>query len=362
MTKNIVICTDGTWNTPDQKDRGRVVPSNVVKMCRAVADHTKQGKQQLYFYDSGVGTGNAVDRALGGVFGIGLSRNVIEAYGYLIEKFEDGDDLYLFGFSRGAYTARSLAGLIGPCGIPQCPSGVTRSSAPWESEVLPIVNEALRIYRMKPTKPVLEQARTFREEHCHAANTIQFLGVWDTVGALGVPLKSLNWIGSWRYKFHDVSLGPHIRNAYHAVAIDERRRPFTPSLWEAANQAGGQTVVQAWFPGVHTNIGGGYADPGLSDRAFMWVKVNAENYGLGFEPEYVERRVDPNYHGELRDSMKPYYRAVERFIGDPTYAGQTIHFSAVARRDHPTNVYATDNLDDALSQGRVQASTRLPGE
>lgn len=342
MGKNIVICTDGTWNTPDQMDRGRMVPSNVVKICRALDDRDAKGVKQYFYYHTGVGTAGWRDKLKGGIFGIGLSENILHAYKALATHYRDGDSIFLFGFSRGAYTARSIGGLIGRCGILNVDAEDLEAKA----------KEAFKIYRLKPGDKKTALSQTFREANSHPSNEVMFIGVWDTVGALGVPLKSLNWIGSWRHKFHEVTLGSYVRNAYHAVAIDERRRPFRPTLWQLENETPGQTVVQAWFPGVHSNVGGGYADSGLSDRALDWMIENAAGCGLKFQDEYLDRRIDPNYHGELRDSMSNLYKVTGggkyREIGNDKAAEEMIHFGAEKRAQHSTNNYQPPNLMTAL--------------
>lgn len=347
MGKNIVICTDGTWNTPDQMDRGRMVPSNVVKICRALDDRDKNGVEQRYYYDAGVGTGGRLDKLKGGIFGIGVSENILQAYKWLATVYQDGDLIFLFGFSRGAYTARSIGGLVGRCGILNDVAEKLEATA----------NEAFKIYRMKKGDKKDAASQAFREAHSYPSNEIKFIGVWDTVGALGVPIKGLNRIGRSRHKFHDVTLGSNVKNAYHAVAIDERRRAFEPTLWQVESELPDQTVVQAWFPGVHSNVGGGYADTGLSDRALDWMIGRAAANGLKFQDDYLERRIDPNYHGELRKSMKWYYGVprggLDRVIGNEKAAGEVIHFSAEERALHPTNNYQSPNLIGALEKKTV---------
>ena len=357
MTRNLVLCTDGTWNRPDQRDRDRVVPSNVVKVARALSGKTKAGTEQRVYYDTGVGTGGRWDHLKGGLFGIGLLENVKQAYFALGSSYRNEDKLFLFGFSRGAYTARSLAGLIGLCGIPD------RNK---DDDISAAVNSAIRIYRTRPGQTRSREASTHAERFSHTRDgrlvrDIHFIGVWDTVGALGVPLKHLRFIGAHRHAFHDVSLGDHVSYAYHALAIDERRKPFRPSLWSAANVHRGQTVSQVWFPGVHSNVGGGYVDAGLSDRTFLWMCANAKNAGLGFHTEYIRRRVDPNLYGELRDSMKWYYRILgpyPRPIPEPNAAaGETIHWSARQRLEFVTEIAYRDRPDRAILANAIAART-----
>ena len=297
--RNLVICLDGTWNTPDQRDRGRQIPSNVVKMARAVATKTTptQPSQELY-YDTGVGTGGILDRIVGGVTGRGISENIRCAYRWLIEKYQPGDRIFLFGFSRGAFSVRSLAGLIGVCGIPQCR----------QSSLDQDVQQAYAIYRDKKIKRRKGKTKEFLKCTNATKADVHFIGVWDTVGALGVPTPGpIGWWTRWRSGFHDVALGSHIKHAFHALAINERRGPFQPALWEVTPSSG-QVVVQAWFPGVHSNIGGGYVDSGLSDRTLLWMIYHANQHGLCFDENYINLSLRPNWFGELRNSMQWCYR------------------------------------------------------
>ena len=183
-------------------------------------------------------------------------------------------------------------------------------------------------------------------------------------------MKHLQFIGAHRHAFHDVSLGDHVTYAYHALAIDERRKPFRPSLWSAANVHDGQTVAQVWFPGVHSNVGGGYVDAGLSDRAFLWMCSNAKNAGLGFYSEYMKRRIDPNLYGELRNSMKWYYWLLcpyPRPIGGNAAAGEAIHWSARQRAEFVTEIAYRSRPDrailtDAITVGHQPVTAPTPEE
>ncbi len=326
--RNLVICLDGTWNTPDQRDRGRQMPSNVVKMARAAATKTgTSNPPQKVYYDTGVGTGGIRDRIVGGITGHGISENIRQAYRWLIEDFQDNDRIYLFGFSRGAYSARSLAGLIGFCGIP-------RRNGHSLNE---LVQQAYAIYRDKNLNRRNTKSNQFvKRTHATKAN-IHFIGVWDTVGALGVPTRGpIGWWTRRRSGFHDVNLGSYIKHAFHALAINERRGPFQPALWSATTNAG-QIVVQAWFPGVHSNVGGGYVDSGLSDRALLWMIYNANAHGLCFDENYINLSLRPNWFGELRDSMQLHYRLMlwnrprDRKIGSVSPTTEHLHLSTRER-------------------------------
>ena len=318
--KHIVVCCDGTWNTPDHLDRGRVSPSNVVKTALAVAAVRSDGTPQIVHYDRGVGTG-MLDHLRGGAFGFGLSANILEAYRFLARRFEPGDALFLFGFSRGAYTARSLAGLIRNCGVPKTPSP-------------DLIKTAYALYRRRDdaSHPRGIEARLFRRMHAHETR-IRCIGVWDTVGALGIPGGGFRWLNR-RWAFHDVDLSSTVDNAFQALAADEERKVFVPSLWRRQPGSNGQRLEQVWFAGAHSNIGGGYADPGLSDVAFLWMKQRAEECGLDFDAAVVRDATRPDPLGELRDSSVGVYRFLPRRrrpIGETPGANESVHGSVPAR-------------------------------
>jgi hypothetical protein len=216
----------------------------------------------------------------GGAFGAGLSRNVLDAYRFLVHTYEPGDRLYLFGFSRGAFTARSLAGLIRNCGIPR-PEHADR------------IGEAWALYRSRASRPTSVAATLFRRAYSYETE-IRFIGVWDTVGALGIPAlpgpRPFRWLVNRfnrRWSFHDTELSSWVNGAFHALAIDEQRSAFAPTLWhqQPGAFAKGQELKQVWFAGVHTDVGGGYPDSGLSDITLHWMVDHARAYGLEFEAD-----------------------------------------------------------------------------
>lgn len=314
MSKKIIICSDGTWNTPLQTDRGRVVPSNVVRLARALADDD----EQCIFYDAGVGTGrNWWSRVWGGVTGAGLEQNIYDGYQFIIDHYTPGDELFLFGFSRGAYTVRSLAGMIHNCGILRR-EPAARPTAPARHEQPPVAESSAARKLMEKARRVFRSGNAadrqkFKEKYAHPSTEIALVGVWDTVGHLGIPSSWLNprtWLrgGKSRYEFLDTSLNSSIRAAYHALAIDEYRLPFVPTLWEQTLEqaASGQILKQVWFAGAHTNVGGGYDDAGLSDITLNWMIEQAQRHGLRFEPAYLAR-LNPDSLGELRDSRAGFW-------------------------------------------------------
>lgn len=322
--KRIVICADGTWNTPDQFEGGQRRPTNVTRMALSVAPRDDAGNKQLVFYHKGVGT-SRFTRFLGGAFGVGLSGNVKEAYSYLVDAYEPDDLLYFFGFSRGAYTVRSTVGMIRNCGL-------------LRREHVGRLNEAHKLYRRRDpeSKPTEIESQLFRRSYSHEIG-IHFIGVWDTVGSLGIPLS---WFGLLNrgLRFHDVDLSSWVANAFQALAIDERRGPFKPAIWkqQESGRRGGQTLEQRWFAGVHSNVGGGYRNTGLADIAFQWMAENATACGLKLDSSRLDPAVNPQPGGVLRDSRSLFYKFWSdhvRPIGAASDTNETISDSAQERYD-----------------------------
>lgn len=358
--KRLIICCDGTWNRSDQERDEGPSPTNVVKLAYRVAKRDANGVPQVLFYDHGVGTGNTVDRFTGGAFGRGLEENIYDAYRFLVANYESGDEIFLFGFSRGAFTSRSIAGMIRKCGVLSRLS-VDRYLA------------ARELYRDAEIGPNDREAVDFRgkcSEDGEESPPIHCLGVWDTVGSLGVPVRGLRWLTRKKYQFHDVELSGSVKAAFHALAIDEHRAPFAPTLW-AYKPKPEQTVEQVWFCGAHSDVGGGYAEKGLSDGALDWMleRVKAKT-DLAFDQEVGKHyRIDPDPAGMLHNSKKRLYRltpGIDRVIGcspkdpadpegeqqdDPT---QSIHDSVRQRWNGDAN-YRPKPLEDYFARtGRVE--------
>ena len=325
--KRLITCSDGTWDKPGEVDKnGKALDSNVCLLYNAITDKGKDGKPQLKVYDTGVGTGYSLkDKLTGGIIGMGIDKKIKDIYTFLLLNYEPGDEIYLLGFSRGAYTARSLGGFIRNCGI-------------LKPEHIGLVDKAYELYRDKNdyTKPDDDLMRSFRRNYCFEDITrIKFIGVWDTVGALGIPLSAWSLYNQERYKFHDVTLSSTVDYAYQALAVDERRKPFTPALWAASdNTTHGKNIAmeQRWFAGVHCNVGGGYADKGLSDHTLKWIIDKAAGVGLAFDESKLS--LHPNYKGLIGDSYTPVYwltGKIWRVIGDPQYPNQVIDESVMER-------------------------------
>jgi uncharacterized protein (DUF2235 family) len=344
MSKKLVVCCDGTWNGPDQSKNGTSCPTNVTKIALAIRSKDDQGVEQLVYYHKGVGTGMS-DRLRGGAFGRGLSENIKDAYVFLIENYELGDELFFFGFSRGAYTVRSTVGLI-------------RNSGLLRSEYAHKLDDAYELYRRRDndSHPNAVESQLFRKSFAQADETrIKFIGVWDTVGALGIPkigLGILNALLKHRWSFHDVQLSRSVDYAFQALAIDEQRKPFEPAIWQQQPNANGQVLEQVWFSGVHSNVGGGYPDTGLSDITLRWMVDKATESGLSFDEQYLKEELKPNPLGEIRDSMTWYYRPLGRYVRPigQSDKSETVALTAV-ERSQALKDYSPDNLKKYLAAG-----------
>lgn len=344
--RRLVICFDGTWNTPDSGKN----PTNVVKILRAIPAQAN-GTSQIVFYDKGVGTGDIVDRWRGGLAGAGLMENVVDGYRFLGNNYDPGDQIFIFGFSRGAYTARSFAGFVALAGILR-PGVLGRD-----------LREALTIYKTVGLGTDEKRRRVDALNlDRHTDVRIACIGVWDTVGSLGVPGDIGREIVK-KYSFHNVNISPLVDVALHAIAIDEKRGPFPPAIWtreKGKPLPAGQTVEQVWFAGVHSNVGGSYADAGLSDTALDWMIKRAHALaGLDFDSQYIGKNVKPNALGDGIESRKglykisvlyPYQRLINQEIPKGGAIGNWFRdtFPALDRRNIPPPERNVENVNELL--------------
>ncbi|OJD30832.1 peptidoglycan binding domain containing protein [Diplodia corticola] len=339
--KKLIVCCDGTWIDSDNsklEDNGTLFhpklevqdPSNVTRIGRALPCSDSQQRPQIVYYQAGVGTGpSLVEKLVGGSTGSGLSENVREAYGFLANNYQDGDAVYLTGFSRGAFTARCIVALIDAVGL------LTKTAMRHFYRVFKDFERAgedgygtsiteevpeFHIEISSAGKSLVERrkeylAQYFKElKRLHKTREIpiQAIGVWDTVGALGIPtIALLQRIGLPAfladplmtpnpYRFTDTTIGKNVRYAFQALALDERRSAFTPTIWEqpdsdsdddndeSTRPGSSRTVLkQVWFPGVHTDVGGSEADSGLADVSLAWMMSQLETAGLEFDETYL---------------------------------------------------------------------------
>ncbi|MGW4523743.1 DUF2235 domain-containing protein [Amycolatopsis sp. NPDC004378] len=321
--RHLVVCCDGTWNTPDQLQQGQPAPTNVARIHHTVADRADQPR----YYHPGVGTGSGLlNRLQGGLVGKGLSDNVKSAYGWLARTYRPGDAIYLFGFSRGAFTVRSLCGMIRRCGLPA--ELVDAGSTEFWARVDELFADGYRAEVTEAAEPV----------------PIEFLGVWDTVGSLGIP----DWLGPLKLledhtghlpRFHDTKLGDHVKHARQALALDEMRGPFMPTLWSNLAEVGeGRTAKQVWFPGDHCDVGGGHDHTGLSDGALQWMIDECRAVtDLTFD-DAMYKQIAPDPQDVLHNSLHSIYTVLcpaPRAIPFLTAGSPDVAPSAVDRQAAP---------------------------
>jgi uncharacterized protein (DUF2235 family) len=365
--KNIILCSDGTGNTA-VKNRG----TNVFKIFESVDRYGHVSNltytPQIAFYDDGVGTESMrLLRIIGGAFGVGLTRNVKQLYTELVRTYQPGDRIYLFGFSRGAYTIRTLAGFISSCGILDL-SHIDANGNPPEfgpyHRMQAAVNHLYKDYRAKyrtKTKRFLRWAAAkitgaektdakkksrlpvHRDVEPGRPAKIAFIGVWDTVDAVGFPIPGVARLVNavfYRFKFTDLKLGKCVDKACHAISIDDARQTFHPVLWE---DAGDDRIEQVWFAGVHSNVGGGYPKQGLSMISLDWMVNHAEAAGMrlsAVDRSYI--REGRNAHCKLYDSRAGaslFYRYKPRKI-----PASKVHISVLDRLVLGTEGYAPGNI------------------
>jgi uncharacterized protein (DUF2235 family) len=306
--RRIAVFLDGTWNVEDDN-------TNVWRLRSLCAPKSEDGTPQLIFYDEGLGT-RFGEKVRGGFYGYGIDQNVRKPYQWLVENYQDGDEIFIFGFSRGAYTARSLAGLISICGliVPGAPLGVgqlyTRYSRVDRNHRS--IRELLQLKEAGSGQ--FDREETWLVKHSRPVD-ITMIGVWDTVGALNK-----------RHAFLDPNLRKDMKHAFHALAIDEHRVKFKPTLWtQSTGMSKGlphdlrplSGVEQRWFSGAHANVGGGYADDPLPQPSLKWMMHNATSLGLRFKSDVD---VDPDvYAAGVRDSYGEFGYGFYKRVFKPLY-------------------------------------------
>lgn len=306
--KKLALFLDGTWNAVGTN-------TNVWRLRSLCADMDAEGLQQLRYYDSGV------NGFIGGGWGKGVTENVQEAYNWLVENYEDGDQIFIFGFSRGAHTARSLAGFISICGLLK-PGGALGVDQLYERYRNDDDRTIYKLPTFEPKSITLEERWMLKYSRPVA---IEMVGVWDTVGALGVPAFSLAGISSSTLKFHHTGLRIPVRHGFHALAIDEHRAKFAPTPWTIRSKAGSapaqmrsiESVEQRWFVGAHANVGGGCFNDTLAQIPLRWMMQKASNLGLAFRNE-LELEGDEHL-GEISDSYKEFLKGAYSYVSKRSY-------------------------------------------
>lgn len=315
--------SDGT-----NKEGGIGHNTNVYKLFNTVEDRTEN---QVSFYDRGLGTGWR--KVTGSAAGMGISENILECYEFIFDHYEAGDRIFLFGFSRGATTVRSLSSFIHLFGI-------LPKSRP------ELIKRAYRIYKTRNRAKRDERAAAFVKRHHTMWCRITFLGAWDTVLALGIPIKWVDVLADkvpfLRHRFQDLRLSKSVEHARHALAIDDERLTFHPELWDK-QRTDYQTIKQVWFCGVHTDVGGGYREQQLSDIPLIWMTEEAKKHGLRLYPK-VGLTLDPNPDGVMHDSrggkLTRFYRRRVRSWDADARGEPTVHESVLIRTRNRNNAEA----------------------
>ena len=382
--KRIIVLIDGTWDK-----EGAGVDTNVAKLDSAkkpagqafIRTSASGGIAQHVYYHDGVGVdGDVIKRLLGGAIGLGLKEIIQEVYATIVADFVTGDEIYIFGFSRGAYAARALAGLIGASGIQRVDSAKGFEVAWQHYRVAPSVRAQPQSAGARDRKAIEDYNNLALRQTFHDTRTIKCVGVWDTVGSYGIP-AGIGLAPLARYYtlltlgFHDTSFGDHIENGLHAVAVDEHRRSFVPTFWTIpkGQQPKGH-VEQTWFAGAHCNVGGGYADSGLSDQALVWMiaRVHALT-GLEFDVAAVRSNTRPDIAGSVVDSTKawpidhafPHYHRVLSPVAichdyftnreNPAegHINEKMHWSVIAKHRCAEASYSPANLPRSIEPGQI---------
>ncbi|GGC76874.1 DUF2235 domain-containing protein [Marinobacter halophilus] len=296
--KRIAICFDGTWNRPEE-NIGEDFPTNVLQFARAIQPTDGRGIEQVVFYDWGIGSYH--DQILAGATGQGLEKNVMDGYRFLVHNYAPGDEIFLFGFSRGAYTARSLCGMINNCSI------LKKVHANQ-------IENAFKLYKTKKHSANGEHSMAWKKTHSVEQRTpIKFVGVWDTVGALGLPFTFFGLIKD-KDLFYDREIGNNVETARHALSLDEHRKDFEPTLWDPKE---GTDIKQVWFAGAHSDVGGGYGpdkkDRILANIPLLWMAEEAKKQKLTFHDNLPTQTFAT---AEQHNEYKGKYRLLGKLVRD----------------------------------------------
>jgi len=311
MIRKIVICCDGKWTTTSsEKDQQKALPTNVEKIFKLI----DQKNDLKTYYDSGINTSGV----LGKLKGQDLLESIKQAYTFLVRNYTSGAEIYLFGFSRGATIARCLSGMIRKCGLLK------------DTELDEQLDNAIKLYRNTELDRNSMEAQMFRTKYTVMPKDsieliangqkkkrlmynikIKMLGVWETVGTLGVPQSGITGITKEKYQFHDTILSPDVLNGFQALAIDEVRSTFKPCIWTMNSYLKKQNIEQRWFAGTHANIGGGYTDNGLSDISLRWMMDKAKTLGLPLLPSF--KKVKGDFHGKQQKLTLKLYKNIKRY-------------------------------------------------
>lgn len=355
MSKNLVLLSDGTGQ------RGGVgYETNVWRLYKSLK---VQDGQQLVCYDDGVGSQRSrLDKIFGGMAAIGLNRNVRELYEFLVRHWQQGDRIYLFGFSRGAFTVRILADIVSRCGL------IDLEKVDSEQQLTKLVETAYNTCLKSYYRPAY--AENFKSKYSRSeAASIHFIGVWDTVGAIGLPFAEARYAmhNMLEYGFRGLALNSNVQKACHACAIDDCRQTFHPVTWDERVDETSERIEQVWFAGVHSNVGGGYPKNQLASVTLNWMIQQVQKQDaktatdpqqhLQFLPQALEEITqEKNAHGKLYNSRSGFASAFRFRPRDLETIRQSyseeklkVHPSVLERIDHFTDAYSPHNLTKQLA-------------
>lgn len=381
--KRLIMTCDGTWLNQDNSiQNGKLLPpSNVSRIGWAIKETSRDGIPQIVNYQHGVGTdGGVLNKVIGGATGQGLKENVREAYSYVATNWREGDEIFLIGFSRGAFTARSVGGMIGELGL------LTRKGLPYFNEIFEdFAHRHSPDYVSKFPNAPFSKKPPFGPEYVNelvrrgmsrVRIPIKAICCFDTVGSLGIP-KSPTPMGSFfrgtrernEYQFYDTTLNPCVENAFQALGLDEHRAAFSPALWEKRKDNTTTNLKQVWFPGVHSNIGGGYDDQEIANITLSWMMSRLEPF-LDFRSDYLisahEQNVD--YYRSLREKPRPWSfgEIYNSMIGVYRLGGRTIrtpgdYFRTDPNNGRPTTKRLTNTNEYIHASVRTRLGLQGPG-
>jgi uncharacterized protein (DUF2235 family) len=351
--KHVALFLDGTWNTVNDN-------TNVWRL-KSLYD---SGPDQKVYYSAGVGTAKG-EKFTGGLFGFGIDEEVLNAYEWLVENFEEGSRIFIFGFSRGAFTARSLAGFIAKCGLlkPGSPLSLKQLYERYRA------GNAPSILALQNNPPNMTREEQWLLKYSRK-QPVYFQGVWDTVGELGVPLPYLPHVSTSSFAFLETDLRINESFAYHAMAVDEHREAFKPTLWKYPGTPSFAPrtlaqVEQRWFTGAHANVGGGYDDDLLPQTPLKWIMERAQAHGLRFRDSVVLDAGSTScpVHDSLKEMAygvyaafhQPYYRPISVTTGSATI-NETIDVS-VFDRWRADETYRPTNVGDWAARVKLDPAT-----
>src|ERR1700730_18175576 len=338
--KRLAIFLDGTWNSVDSN-------TNVWRMRALCAAKSKDGRTQLIYYEVGV------NGFLGGIFGQGLDENIRKAYEWLIENYSEGDEIFIFGFSRGAYTARSLAGLIAKLGIlkPGSPIGVAQLFSRYKRSDEETIGKLRELQDTGKLENITLEERWMLKYSQPVK--IKMVGVWDTVGSLGIPVFAIPGVSRPTFGYLQTGLRIQIEHGYHALAIDEHRKAFAPTLWDVrtpkdpnesrAAPRSISSVEQRWFVGAHANVGGGYETDLLAQAPLRWIMKKASLFGLTF-------RNDVDVDGDILSA--PIHDSYKEFMDGVYSKGSRQFYRTIGQepdvRDDGTHANVNETIDQSV--------------